>query len=177
MKVRLDERPEEGLGRGASTPCQGEVMRGTFLRLCMIVCARSLLLGAAQAMILDNTLAQTSAAPKPEFKVVSAHDFTPPTLSSTVQVEQDVLYLPAGVCTGFHLHGGPGIETVLSGEVVVLTKATDTTPASSQTFKTGEAYIYPVGVVHNFCNMTTLPASWTSALLLLDGAPPVTPAK
>ena len=150
-------------------------MRGAFLRLCTIVCTGGLLLGAAQAMILDNQLAQ--AAPKPEFQVVSAHNFTPPTLPATVQVEQDVLYLPAGVCTGFHSHGGPGIETVLSGEVVVQTKATDTTPASSQTFKTGEVYIYPVGVVHNFCNMTTLPASWTSALLLLHGAPPVTPDK
>ena len=143
-------------------------MRGAFLRLCSVVCTGSLLLGAAQA--------QTPAA-KPEFKVVSAHAFTPPPLPATVQVEQDVLDLPAGVCNGFHSHGGPGIETVLIGEVVVLTKATATTPANSQTFKTGEAYVYPAGTVHNFCNMTKLPASYTAAFLLLDGAAPVTPDK
>ena len=152
-------------------------MRGAFLRLCTIICTGGLWLGAAQAMILDNTLAQTPAAPKPEFRVVYDHSFTPPPLPATVQVVQDLLDIPAGVCTGFHSHGGPGIETVLSGEVVVLTKATATAPASSKTFKTGEAYIYPAGDIHNFCNMTTLPASYMAAFLLLDGAPPVTPDK
>jgi quercetin dioxygenase-like cupin family protein len=126
-------------------------------------------------MILDNLVAQ--AAPKPEFQVVSGHAFTPPPLPAAVQVEQDVLSLPAGLCTGFHSHGGPAIETVLSGEVVIQTKGTATVMASSQTFKTGEAYIYPTGVVHNFCNMTTLPATWTSAVLVLDGAPVTTPDK
>ena len=144
-------------------------MKGTFLRLCTVVCAAGLLSGAAQA--------QTPAAPKPEFKVISAHAFTPAALPATVQVEQDVLDLPAGVCTGFHSHGGPGIETVLNGEIEVDTRATATTPVSSKTYKAGEAYIYPAGDVHNFCNMTTLPASYTAAFLLLDGAPPVTPAK
>ena len=126
-------------------------------------------------MILDNQLAQ--AAPKPEFRVVSAHAFTPPPLPTTVQVEQDVLDLPAEACTGFHVHGGPGIETVLSGEVVVQTKGTAIIPDSSQTFKTGEAYIYPAGAAHNFCNMTKLPASYAATFLLLDGAAPVTPVK
>ena len=144
-------------------------MRGTAATLMGIGCLMGLLLGAAQA--------QTPAAPQPGFEVVSAHTFTPPTLPATVQVEQDVLYFPAGVCSGFHAHGGPGIETVLSGEIVVETKATTTTPASTRTVKTGEAYTFPAGIVHNVCNMTHRPATFTSALLLLDGAPPVTPAK
>ncbi|TSA87812.1 cupin domain-containing protein [Deinococcus detaillensis] len=113
--------------------------------------------------------------PKPEFKVVSAHAFIPPPLPATVQVEQDVLDLPAGICTGFHHHGGSGIETVLTGEVIVETRATATTPASSKTYKAGEAYVYPAGDVHNFCNMTTLPASYTAVLLLPNGAAPTTP--
>ena len=138
-------------------------MHRTPATLTGIVCLVGLLLGAAQA--------QTPA----EFRVVSSHAFAPPTLAATVQVEQDVLDLPAGVCTGFHHHGGPGIETVLAGEVVVETRATATTPASSKTYKAGEAYIYPAGDVHNFCNMTTLPASYTAVLLLPDGAAPTTP--
>lgn len=144
-------------------------MRGVFQRLCTIVCTGGLLLGAAQAMPLDYQLGHD--APEPEFRVVSAHAFTPPPLPATVQVEQDVLDLPAGVCTGFHSHGGPGIETVLSGEIMVESRGV----APDQTFKTGEAYIYPAGVVHNVCNMTTLSATFTSALLLLDGATVVTP--
>ena len=134
-----------------------------------IVWMGSLLLGAAQAMPLDYQLGHD--APKPELRVISAHAFIPPPLSAAVQVEQDVLDLPAGVCTGFHSHGGPGIETVLSGEIMVESRGV----APDQTFKTGQAYIYPAGVVHNVCNMTALPATFTSALLLLDGAPPVTP--
>jgi hypothetical protein len=149
-------------------------MSGTFSRLGAVVCTSTLLLGAA---LLGTVQAQTQAAPAAEFKVVSAHAFTPPPLPAAVQVEQDVLDLPAGVCTGFHIHGGPGIETVLTGEVVVLTKGTSTTPDSSQTFKAGEAYNYPAGVAHNFCNMTKLPASYTAVFLLLDGAPPVSPVK
>ena len=148
-------------------------MRGAFQRLCTMVFTGGLLLGAAQAMILDNQLAQ--ATPKAEFRVVYDHSFTPPPLPAIVQVVQDLLYFPAGVCSGFHAHGGPGIETVLSGEIVVDTRATATTPASSQTIKTGEAYTIPTGAVHNVCNMTTLPATFTSAFLLLDGAAPVTP--
>ncbi len=144
-------------------------MRGTFLQLCGVVFTGSLLLGAAQA--------QTPAAPEPGFQVVYDHVFTPPTLPATVQLDQSVLYFSAGVCSGFHHHGGPGIETVLSGEIVVETKATATTLASSRTYKTGEAYIYPAGDVHNFCNMTKLPATYTSAFLLLDGAALVTPDK
>ncbi|WP_407541051.1 cupin domain-containing protein [Deinococcus radiomollis] len=144
-------------------------MKGTFLRLCTVVCAAGLLSGAAQA--------QTPAAPGPGVDLVSANAFTPSPLPAAVQVEQDVLYFPAGVCSGFHAHGGPGIETVLSGEIVVETKATTTTPASTRTVKTGEAYTFPAGIVHNVCNMTHRPATFTSALLLLDGAPPVTPAK
>jgi quercetin dioxygenase-like cupin family protein len=150
-------------------------MRGAFLRLCTVVCGGGLLLGSAHGMILDIQLAQ--AAPKPEFRVVYDHTFTPPPLPATVLVDQTLLDIPAGICTGFHHHGGPGIETVLTGEVVVETRATATTPYKSQTFKAGEAYIYPAGDVHNFCNMTTLPASYMAALLLLDGAPPVTPDK
>jgi quercetin dioxygenase-like cupin family protein len=150
-------------------------MRGIFLRLCTTVCTGGLLLGAAHAMILDNQVAR--AAPKPEFRVVYDHVLTLPPLPAKVQLDQTLLDIPAGVCTGFHSHGGPGLETVLSGEVVVLTKATATAPASSQTFKTGEVYIYPAGDIHNFCNMTTLPATYMAALLLLDGAPPVTPDK
>jgi len=64
---------------------------------------------------------------------------------------------------------------VLTGEVVVETRATATTPYKSQTFKAGEVYIYPAGDVHNFCNMTTMPATYMAVLLLLDGAAPVTP--
>jgi hypothetical protein len=149
-------------------------MRGTSSRLSSIVCAATLLLGAA---LLGATQAQSQAAPPPQFKVVSAHAFTPPPLPAAVQVEQDVLDLPAGVCTGFHIHGGPGIETVLTGEIVVLTRGAATTPDSSQTFEAGEAYNYPAGAAHNFCNMTQLPASYTAAFLLLDGAPPVSPVK
>lgn len=162
-------------GRRANTPCRGEVMRGAFLHLCTVIGAGGLLLGAAQAMILDNTLAQ--AAPKAEFRVVYDHSFTPPPLPAKVQVVQDLLYFPAGVCSGFHVHGGPGIETVLSGEIVVDTRATATAPASSKTYKTGEAYTYAAGEVHNVCNATKLPATFTSAFLVLNGAPPVSPAK
>ena len=143
-------------------------MRGAFLRLCVIFCTGGLL-GAAHA--------QTPAASGPPFEVVYDHSFTPSSLPAKVQVVQDFLYFPAGVCSGFHLHGGPGIETVLSGEIVVETKATATTPASTQTVKTGDAYTIPVGAVHNVCNMTRRPATFTSAFLLLDGAAPVTPAK
>jgi quercetin dioxygenase-like cupin family protein len=156
-------------GRRASASCRGEVMRGAFLRLCTVVCTGGLLMGTVQA--------QTSAAAGPDFEIVSANAFTPPPLPATVQLEQDVLYFPAGVCSGFHAHGGPGIETVLSGEIVVQTRATATTPASSSTHKAGEAYTFPAGVVHNVCNMTKRPASFTSALLLLDGAPVATPVK
>ena len=174
MEERHRERPEEGFpDRRASTPCRGEVMRGAFQRLCTIVFTGGLLLGAAQAMPLDYQLGR--ADPKPGFRVVYDHSFTPPPLPATVQVVQDLLDIPAGVCTGFHSHGGPGIETVLSGEIAVDTRATATTPASSQTVKTGEAYTIPAGAVHNVCNMTTLPATFTSAFLLLDGAAPVTP--
>ncbi|WP_424950352.1 hypothetical protein [Deinococcus sp.] len=150
-------------------------MRGALLSLCSVVCTGGLLLGAAQAMPLEYQMAQ--ATPKPEFRVVYDHSFTPPPLPATVQVVQDLLDIPAGVCSGFHAHGGPGIETVLSGEIVVQTRATATTPASSLTVKTGDAYTIPVGAVHNVCNMTKLPATFTSAFLLLGGAAPVTPAR
>ena len=144
-------------------------MRGAFLRLCTIVSTGGLLLGAVQA--------QTSAAPGPGFDLVSDHAFTLPPLSAKVELDQSVLYFPAGVCSGFHVHGGPGLETVLSGEILVITKGTGTTPDSSQTYKTGEAYTYLAGVAHNVCNMTNRPASFTSAFLLLDGAALVTPVK
>ena len=140
-------------------------MHRTPATLTGIVCLVGLLLGASQA--------QTPA----EFRVVYDHSFTPPTLPANVQVDQSLLDIPAGICTGFHVHGGPGIETVLTGEVVVETRATATTPASSKTYKAGEAYIYPAGDVHNFCNMTTMPATYMSAFLLLDGAALVTPVK
>ncbi|WP_425145193.1 hypothetical protein [Deinococcus sp.] len=137
------------------------------------------LIGPAHGKVLDYALASqvAQATPKAEFRVVYDHSFTPPPLPAKVQVVQDLLDIPAGVCTGFHAHGGPGIETVLSGEIVVDTRATATTPANSQTVKTGEAYTIPAEAVHNVCNMTTLPATFTSAFLLLDGAAPVTPAK
>ncbi|GAA4014422.1 hypothetical protein GCM10022631_27720 [Deinococcus rubellus] len=144
-------------------------MRGAFTRLCAVVCIGGLLLGASQA--------QTPAAPDPGFRVVYNNVFTPPPLPATVQVDQSYLEFSPGVCSGFHVHGGPGIETVLSGEIVVQTQATATTPATSKTYKAGEAYIYPAGDVHNFCNMTTLPATYVSAFLLLDGAELVTPVK
>lgn len=149
-------------------------MRGIALRLCQIVCGASLLLGAAQAMPLDygaSEPVQDAKIAAPTFRVVYDHSFTPPPLPARVVLVQDVLDLPAGVCTGFHVHGGPGIETVLSGEIMVESRGV----APDQTFKTGEAYIYPAGVAHNVCNMTALPATFTSAFLVLDGAAPVTP--
>ena len=152
-------------------------MRGTFLIQRTIVCTSTLLTLLLGAALLGAAQAQTQAAPTPGFDLVSDHVFTPLTLPAAVQLDQSVLYFPAGVCSGFHTHGGPGMETVLSGEIVVSTKSTATTPESSQTYKTGEAYTYQAGVAHNVCNMTNRPATFTSAFLLLDGAALVTPVK
>lgn len=90
---------------------------------------------------------------------------------SEIHVEQDVLEIAPGACTGFHEHGGPGVETVIAGTVTVDTRGR----AGSQAFTAGQMYTYPAGSVHNFCNRGKVPAVFTAAFLLPKGAAPVTP--
>ncbi|WP_157465382.1 cupin domain-containing protein [Deinococcus apachensis] len=90
---------------------------------------------------------------------------------SEINVEQDVLEIAPGACTGYHEHGGPGLETVISGTVTVETRGAPGTKA----FTAGQMYVYAAGTIHNFCNRGKVPAVFTAAFLLPKGVAPVTP--
>ncbi|WP_052351939.1 cupin domain-containing protein [Deinococcus pimensis] len=141
-----------------SRPPVGKPIPARPIQRASIVALMALLAGAASAQ-----------APGVTLRAGHANLFTGQ--PAEINVEQDVLELAPGACTGVHEHGGPGLETVISGTITVDTRG----ETSRRTVRAGQMYVIPVGVVHNVCNPGRVPAVFTAALLLPRGAAAVTP--
>jgi quercetin dioxygenase-like cupin family protein len=92
------------------------------------------------------------------------------TMQGEFEIINLILEFAPGAATPLHTHGGPGIVTVLDGEI---TFGVEGKP--DQVAKPGEVYLDLPGQVHTAANKTSSPARVSYAVVLQKGAALTTP--
>ena len=130
---------------------------------------------AAMAFIVAATACGGSGAPaspaaKPPSPTVTFQaKLDSPDVSGDFDEIQLLIEFPPGAWTPVHSHGGPGMVTVIQGQVVRRTGGTDTT------YRQGEGWIEETGNVHQVGNLTSTTALTVAGFLLPKGAVLTTP--
>jgi quercetin dioxygenase-like cupin family protein len=125
--------------------------------------------GVASVLALAMTLGVVSAQ-QPTIKrtVLQQHDISVAGHEAVMARAE----IPAGGSTGRHTHPGEEISYVLEGSLLL---EVDGQPA--KTFKAGEVFMVPAGVIHNGTNKTSANATVIATYVVEKGKPLTTPAK
>lgn len=112
--------------------------------------------------------ASTASKPPPPAVTFQAR-LDSPDVSGDFDEVQLLIEFPPGAWTPVHSHGGPGLVTVIQGQVVRRTGGTDTT------YRQGEGWIEDTGNVHQVGNLTNTGALTVAGFLVPKGAVLTTP--
>ena len=92
-------------------------------------------------------------------------------VSGVYKVYDFVVDFPPGSATPRHIHGGPVVVTVITGQLV-LERA-----GRERVLKAGESFLETPGDVHALSNRTAVPARISAAELIPEGAAETTVVK
>jgi quercetin dioxygenase-like cupin family protein len=92
-----------------------------------------------------------------------------PTISDSFDEIVQIFQFAPGSWTAMHSHGGPGLVTVVSGEV------TERIGSSERVFKAGQSWTDGAGTAHQVGDTSGSPAVTVATLLIAKGAAVTTP--
>lgn len=113
--------------------------------------------------------ASTVPKPSPSPTVTFQARLDRPDVSGDFDEIQLLIEFPPGAWTPLHSHGGPGLVTVIQGQVVRRTGGIDTT------YRQGEGWTEETGNVHQVGNLTNTTAMTVAGFLIPKGAALTTP--
>jgi quercetin dioxygenase-like cupin family protein len=129
----------------------------------------ALLVGAAAAGFDFMVAMAQQGRPSTHTVVVAAYPVA--VTSGAYKIYDFVVDFPPGSATPRHIHGGPVVVTVVTGELV-LERA-----GRERVVKAGESFLETPGDVHALSNRTAVPARISAAELIPEGAAETTVVK
>lgn len=124
--------------------------------------------GATLTTAVGSTPTANPAAVAP--KVVYTSRYPGITMAGPFSMVNQIVDFPPNASTALHVHGGPGMATVLDGELVFRPEGKVNQPA-----KPGDVYLDVPGTPHRAVNEGSTPARLSFAVVVPQGAGVTTP--
>ncbi len=130
-------------------------------------------LAAALGALLAGSVIETvrAAAPGASPRTVTVAAFPVSVTAGDYDLYDFVVDFPPGSATPRHVHGGPVVVTVVSGQLVLQRGG------GERVIKTGESFLEVPGDVHALINRSASPARISAAELIPKGADETTVVK
>ena len=157
MMNQTVQRHQHALRGPTVEPIKGGTTMKRMMRMASITVLSLLLLAA------NSAIAAQELPPGPT--TIYRSNWAGLTMAGEFEVIDLILEFPPGSVTPSHIHGGPGMATVLEGEVVFTTEG-----KAGQVTRPGEFYLDVAGSVHTAANQTDRPARVSYVILLPKGA-------